>query len=82
MDDWYVVQKKIIHFFQNLGNVYPHQIKNHFKKLKYQLVKYYEHPYEKRTFLYLDIISWLNSKIENKSIELIIKERFIKNSQK
>ncbi|BAM99834.1 hypothetical protein [Blattabacterium cuenoti] len=82
MDDWYVVQKKIIHFFQNLGNVYPHQIKNHFKKLRDQLVKYYEHPYEKRTFLYLDIISWLNSKIENKSVELIIKERFIKNNQK
>ncbi|WP_185857283.1 hypothetical protein [Blattabacterium cuenoti] len=81
MDDWYVVQKKIIHFFQNLGNVYPHQIKNQFKKLRDKLIKYYDHPYEKRTFLYLDIISWLNSKIENKSVELIIKEKFLKNNK-
>ncbi|QIK16900.1 hypothetical protein G9C01_00635 [Blattabacterium sp. DPU] len=82
MDDWYIVQKKIIHFFQNLGNVYPHQIKNQFKKLKDKLIKYYNHPYEKRTFLYLDIISWIDSKIENKSVELIIKEKFLKNNQK
>ncbi|WP_185850341.1 hypothetical protein [Blattabacterium cuenoti] len=79
MDDWYIVQKKIIHFFKNLGNVYPHQIKSQFKKLKDKLIKYYDHPYEKRTFLYLDIISWINSKIENKSVETIIKEKFIRN---
>ncbi len=78
MDDWYVVQKKIIHFFKKLGNVYPHQIKNQFKKLRDKLIKYYDHPYEKRTFLYLDIISWLNSKIQNKSVEAVIKEKFIK----
>ncbi|WP_185876792.1 hypothetical protein [Blattabacterium cuenoti] len=78
MGDWYIVQKKIIHFFKNLGKVYPHQIKNQFKKLKEKLIKYYDHPYEKRTFLYLDIISWLNSKIENKSVEIIIKEKFEK----
>jgi hypothetical protein len=81
MDDWYIVQKEIIHFFKNLGKVYPHQIKNQFKKLRDKLVKYSDHPYEKRTFLYLDIISWLNSKIENKSVESIIKEKFIKNNQ-
>ncbi len=78
MDDWYIVQKKIIYFFKNLGNVYPHQIKCQFKKLRDKLIKYYHHPYEKRTFLYLDIISWLTSKIENKSIEIIIKEKFLK----
>ncbi|WP_185871609.1 hypothetical protein [Blattabacterium cuenoti] len=82
MNDWYFVQKKIIHFFKNLGNIYPHQIKNQFKKLRDKLVKYYDHPYEKRTFLYLDIISWINSKIENKSIELITKEKFVKNNIK
>ncbi|WP_185849756.1 hypothetical protein [Blattabacterium cuenoti] len=79
MDDWYIVQKKIIHFFKNLGDVYPHQIKGQFKKLREKLLKYSDHPYEKRTFLYLDIISWLTSKIENKSVEMIIKEKFIKN---
>ncbi|WP_185873807.1 hypothetical protein [Blattabacterium cuenoti] len=79
MEDWDIVQKKIIYFFKNIGNIYPHQIKGQFQKLKDNLIKYYNHPYEKRTFLYLDVISWLSSKIENKSIENIIKEKFLKN---
>jgi len=33
------------------------------------------HPYEKRAFLYLDIISWLESKIENKPVASIIQEK-------
>ena len=31
--------------------------------------------YEKRAFLYLDIISWLESKIENRKISDIRKEK-------
>jgi hypothetical protein len=31
--------------------------------------------YEKRAFLYLDIISWLESKIENRRISDIMKEK-------
>ncbi|WP_185872723.1 hypothetical protein [Blattabacterium cuenoti] len=77
MDDWYIVQKKIIFFFKKLGNLYPNQITIQFKKLRDKLLKYSFHPYEKRTFLYLDIISWLTSKIENKPIEQIIKEKFL-----
>lgn len=36
-----------------------------------------EHPYDKRPFLYLDIISWLESKIDNITIERVIQEKFI-----
>ncbi|WP_185882897.1 hypothetical protein [Blattabacterium cuenoti] len=81
VDDLYMVQKEMINFFKNLGKVYPHQTKIQFKKLKEKLVKYYNHPYEKRTFLYLDIISWLSSKIENKSVESVIREKFIKKNK-
>jgi hypothetical protein len=31
--------------------------------------------YEKRAFLYLDIISWLESKIENRRISDIMREK-------
>lgn len=78
MMDWSMVQKKIINFFKNIGKLYPNQVKNHFKKFKKELIKFQNHPYEKRTFLYLDIVSWLSSKIENKSVELIVKEKFLK----
>jgi hypothetical protein len=37
---------------------------------------YENHPFEKRAFLYLDIISWLESKIENRPVQAIIRQKF------
>lgn len=76
IDYWHGIQKIIVNFFKNLRALYPHQIKDQFKKLKEHLLQYVDHPYEKGTFLYTDIISWVSSKIENKSVEIIVKEKF------
>lgn len=76
MNDLYAVQKEMIKFLRNIGNVYPHQFKDEFKKLHIRLKKYEDDPYERRAFLYLDIISWLESKIENRPIDEIISEKF------
>jgi hypothetical protein len=76
MEDLYEVQKEMIKFLKNLGHIYPHELKQEFVKLHKKLKQFEEHPYEGRAFLYLDIISWLESKIENKSVELIIREKF------
>jgi hypothetical protein len=32
---------------------------------------------ESRAFMYLDIISWLESKIQGKQVQAIIKEKFL-----
>ena len=50
----------------------------HFKQLHAELKQYEEDPYERRAFLYLDILSWLESKIENKPIAHIIKAKALK----
>jgi len=76
MEDLYEVQKEMIKFLRALGDIYPHEIKNEFKKLLEKLKEFEDHPYERRAFLYLDVISWLESKIENKSVNLIIREKF------
>ncbi len=75
MNDLHEVQREMIKFLRNLGSIYPHQLKGEFKKLHSRLKKYEDHPYERRAFLYLDIISWLESKIENRPIMTIIKEK-------
>lgn len=77
IDCWNGIQKIIVNFLKNLRPLYPHQIKYQFKKLKGHLLEYVDHPYEKGTFLYTDIISWVSSKIENKSIEIIVREKFL-----
>lgn len=75
MNDLHAVQKEMIKFLRNLGNIYPHELRNEFQKLHTQLKKYEHHPYEKRAFLYLDIISWLESHLENKPVGQIIREK-------
>lgn len=75
MDDLHAVQKEMIKFLRKLGDIYPHELKNEFQKLHTELKKYEDHPYEKRAFLYLDIISWLESHLENKPVSQIIREK-------
>ena len=75
MNDLNQVQAKMITFLKNLSNIYPQDIKKEFIKLHKELIKFENHPYEKRAFLYLDIISWLESNIQNVSVESIIQEK-------
>ena len=83
IDDLYEVQKEMIKFIRGLQDIYPHEIKKAFIKLHKNFKKYEDDPYERRAFLYLDIISWLESRIENKSVSQIIKEKYLaRNSQK
>ena len=48
-----------------------------FEELKNQLEEVFDDPYEQRPLLYLDLISWLKSKISGRLVEDIIRERQI-----
>ena len=69
MEDLYLVQKEMIKFLKQLGDIYPQEIKAAFKELHAKLKVLENDPYERRAFLYLDVLSWLESRIENKSVE-------------
>ena len=75
MDELHLVQKKFITFLKNLSHIYPHELRGAFIELHRELKVFENHPFEKRSFMYLDIISWLESKIENVSVESIIKKK-------
>lgn len=75
MENLQAVQKVFLESIKNLSDVYPHEIKKEFKKIHSKLKVFEDHPYEKRAFLYLDILSWLESKIENKTVAQIIREK-------
>ena len=75
MNDLHAVQKEMIKFLRNLGNIYPNELRNEFQKLYNELKKYENHPYEKRAFLYLDILSWLESHLKGKPVAQIIREK-------
>ena len=75
MNELQLVQRKFITFLRSLGDIYPHELKKSFIQLHKELKVFENHPYEKRAFIYLDLISWLESKIENISVETIIKRK-------
>lgn len=81
MNDLHEVQREMIKFLRNLGSIYPHQLKGEFKKLHVRLKQYENHPYEKRAFLYLDILSWLESKIDDKPILEIIQKKALNSNR-
>ena len=77
MNDLHEVQKELIRFIRDLGDVYPQDIKSSFKDLLEKLKRFEDHPYERRAFLYLDIISWLEGKISNKSVGQVIRVKYL-----
>ena len=75
MENLQEVQKIFIESIRSLGDLFPHEYKKEFRKIHSRLKVFKDHPYEKRAFLYLDILSWLESKIENKTVAEIIQEK-------
>jgi len=79
MDDLQEIQKYILQFLRKLSSISPDQLKDELKKSRIDLQKWVNDPFEKRAFLYLDLISWLDSKIENRPIQEILMEKNRKN---
>ena len=82
MNDLHEVQKAMIRFVRGLGDIYPHELKTAFEALYEELRQYENDPYERRSFLYLDILSWLESKIKNEPIADIISKKALSINRK
>lgn len=76
-DDLRLFQKYILKFLKNLSGQEGKELTEDFTKLKKQLVPLIDSPYEKRAFIYFDIISWLESKIVKLPIQTVIQNKFI-----
>ncbi|MBI1836526.1 MAG: hypothetical protein HYR91_04605 [Flavobacteriia bacterium] len=76
MGDLHGVQREILSFLRLLPITDNNELIRAFKILHHKLVKLSLLPFEKRPFLYLDIISWLECKIENKSVQEVIQSKF------
>jgi asparagine synthetase B (glutamine-hydrolysing) len=72
-----LVQKEILKFIRKIPRIKKENLKNEFIELRDNFLKLREAPFEKRPFLYLDIVSWLESKIEHRAIQDIIREKFL-----
>lgn len=76
-EELHQVLKEILLFIRRLPRIKKEHINKEFLKLRDNLVKLENDPYERRPFLYLDIISWLEGKIQGEPIETIIRRKFL-----
>ena len=81
MDDLQEVQKYILRFLRKLSSISPDQLTDELKKSRVELQKWVNDPFEKRAFLYLDLISWLDSKIQNRPVQEVIMEKIEKHKR-
>lgn len=76
MNDMHAVQHELITFLRRLPRTYQSNFRGELQRLYDRLKPLESHPYERRPFFYLDIISWLESKITGRSIAEIIQTKF------
>lgn len=74
----YKLEKVILDFIRKkMNHIYtPKDQLEAFIELRKEFLELADHPYEKKAFEYFDYISWLDSHIEKKSFEEIVKEKF------
>lgn len=76
MNDQQAVQREIIQFLRKTGKIKPDELKGEFTNLYERLLKLNDDLYERRPFLYLDILSYLKSRIENRPVQEVVREKF------
>ncbi len=75
-------EEHILKFLREVQNVYSaKEVIAKFNTLKTQMLRLERDTYERRAFNYFDIISYLESKIEGKTIEEVVKAKIKLNSE-
>lgn len=76
------VEQAMLDFLKTAFQYDSVTIKPEFEKLLHKLKKYQNNRLESRAFAYLDVISWLESKIYNKNVQDVIREKYLKERRK
>jgi hypothetical protein len=82
MENLSVVEKEIFAFIRKSFHLTPRQIKAAFVALRDKLKTYEGNPLESRSFMYLDIISWLESHIQNVPVQEVIRLKYAEHRKK
>jgi len=76
METLTVIEEEMFRFIRNRLPLSASAMRLEFEKLLNRIKKYERNRFETRAFAYLDIISWLESKVQGKPMDVIIQEKF------
>ncbi|MBO9572427.1 MAG: hypothetical protein J7497_09495, partial [Chitinophagaceae bacterium] len=77
MEHLSIVEKEILEFLRASLRISPRELKQGFSKLLAKLKEHEDDPLEARAFGYLDIISWLESKISGVPVQDVIRRKYL-----
>jgi hypothetical protein len=76
------VEEEIFRFLRKSFNLSPDKLRPEFEKLLDRLQKYEKNRFETRASMYLDIISWLESKIRQVPVQDVIREKYLSGNRR
>ncbi len=76
MKDLNEVQMVLFQFFRTNLDVSKQQLNHNLHSLKKEVLRLEKNPFEGRTFHHLDIVAWIDSRIEGKTIGEVTRSRF------
>lgn len=82
MENLSIVEEEIFAFIKRSFHTSPANIKPELNNLLLKLKEHEQDRFETRAFLYLDIISWLESKIQNIPVQQIIRNKFLERKKR
>jgi hypothetical protein len=82
MENLSTVEVRVFAFIRYSFRLSPKELKPEFEKLLVQLKELEHDRFETRAFMYLDIISWLESKISAIPVQTVIRNKFLEAQKK
>ena len=76
------MEEEIFKFLRKAFLVPPDRLNPEFGKLLEKLKTYEKSRFETRAFMYLDIISWLESKIQGVPVQDVIREKYLNGTRR
>ena len=77
MENLSSIEKEMLKFFRSNFSTSPRMLQSKFREFLEVIKKYENDRFETRSFAYLDIISWIESKINKKPLSEVIHDRFL-----
>ncbi|MGG9971972.1 hypothetical protein ACQ33O_09290 [Ferruginibacter sp. SUN002] len=77
MENLTVVEEEMFKFLRNSFNVHRSKLKPELEKFLFKIKALEKNRFQTRSFAYLDIVSWVESKVYQKPMATVIKEKFL-----
>jgi len=81
MQNLTLLEEEILRFLRRAFNIPSYKTKDELEKFLQQIKGFEKNRLQTRVFVYLDIISWVESKVYDKPVSEIIKQKYLKDKR-